>query len=91
MGKKTGKKKTQTMNETSFNEHKADVPDTEVAKTVEKPAYPGYEYVGTKDGVVYLQNKNGVYCMKGDRLIRMGRSFSKELLESLRLAKEQKE
>ncbi len=75
------KKKTQTMNETTFNEHKADAP------VVEAPAPPGLDIIGRKNGVTYLTGKAGVFCLNpnhGGRLERMGSKFSPELLASLK-------
>jgi len=66
------------MSETAFNEHKPDVP-----AITNGPLYPGYDYVGARNGVIYLRNKNGVYCVKNNRVIRMGLKFSKDLLASM--------
>lgn len=65
--------------ESVINEHESDAPVTNAVMA----DYPGFDYIGSRGGVVYLQNPNGVYCIKAGRLIQMGRKFSLELLKQL--------
>lgn len=65
------------LHKSTINEHQADV----AVPTVDD--YPGFEVLGSKNGVVYLSNAGGVFCDMGGRIVNVGKRLSADLLKQL--------